>query len=73
MPTILTSVLAVLNIALWFWAIKDIASSRFITPGYRTIWLLVVLFFPLVGSIVYFQLKKRFVAPPRKFSPVFNR
>ena len=64
----------VLAITLWFWAIIDITRSRFNRPNMNTIWLLAVLFFPVLGSILYFQLKKKLVTKdPRKFQPNFNR
>lgn len=63
-----------LSISLWFWAIIDISRSRFKKPIMNTIWLLAVLFFPVLGSILYFQFKKKFVSKKkRKFQPNFNR
>lgn len=63
-----------LSIALWFWAITDISRSRFKKPIMGTIWLLAVLFFPVLGSILYFQFKEKFVPKEkRKFQPNFNR
>jgi len=63
-----------LTIALWFWAIIDITKSRFKNQKMNTIWLLAVLFFPVLGSIFYFQLRKKFISKePRKFQPNFNR
>ena len=63
-----------LSISLWFWAIIDISRSRFKKPIMNTIWLLAVLFFPVLGSILYFQFKKKFVSKKkRKFQPNFIR
>jgi len=63
----------ILTIALWIWAIIDISKSRFKNRNMNTIWLLAVLFFPVIGSILYFQLKKEFVTKePRRFNPNFN-
>jgi uncharacterized membrane protein YhaH (DUF805 family) len=57
-----------------FWAIIDLTRSRFMDPTKRTIWLVLVLFFPFIGSILYFQLRKKFTTKePRKFQPKFNR
>jgi len=62
------------TIILWFWAILDIIRSRFKNRYMNTIWLLAVLFFPVLGSIFYFQLKKKFVTKEkRKFEPNFNK
>ena len=74
METTLIIGFVILTILLWFWAIIDISRSRFKNPNMNTIWLLAVLFFPVLGSILYFQLRKRFVTKePRKFQPNFNR
>jgi len=74
METTLIIGFVILTIALWFWAIIDITSSRFKKPNMNTIWLLAVLFFPVLGSIFYFQLRKKFVMKEkRKFQPNFNR
>lgn len=45
---------------LWFWAIIDIVKSQFRKPNYNVIWIFVVLFFPILGPIIYFQFKKSF-------------
>jgi Flp pilus assembly protein protease CpaA len=64
----------ILTIILWFWAIMDITRSRFNNRNMNTIWLLAVLFFPVLGSIFYFQLRKKCVTKEkRKFQPNFNR
>lgn len=66
--------LIILTIGLWFWAMIDIAKSRFKNQSLNTVWLLIVLFFPILGSIFYFQFRKKFTTKePRKFQPNFNR
>lgn len=73
MNAVLSVILLLLMISLWFWAIIDIANSRFKDQRMNTVWLLIVLFFPLLGSIIHFQLKRRLTSPEaRKFSPDFN-
>lgn len=63
-----------LTIILWFWALIDITRSRFKNPTMNTVWLLSVLFFPVLGPILYFLMRKKFVTKePRKFQPNFNR
>ncbi|MGM0551722.1 MAG: PLDc N-terminal domain-containing protein [Bacteroidota bacterium] len=44
---------------LWGWAIYDInrLNRRKRT---QSLWLMVVIFFPILGPILYFQLKKRY-------------
>lgn len=74
METTLAIGLVLLVIALWFWAIIDISRSRFKNPTMNTVWLLAVLFFPLLGSILYFFMRNKFITKePRRFQPNFNR
>ncbi|HCX23559.1 MAG: phospholipase [Flammeovirgaceae bacterium] len=71
MPIELTAFLAIVTIPLWIWSIKDVVSTNFTRNHYRTIWLMIVLFFPLLGSICYFLLKSQFEGPRRTFNPKF--
>ena len=65
---------AILAIILWIWAVFDITKSRFKNSIMKIVWLLIVLFFPVFGSIFYFQLRKKFVTKKnRDFQPNFNR
>lgn len=64
----------VLAIALWFWAIIDIAKARFINSTMNTVWLLLVLFFPILGSVFYFVLREKYITKETsKFQPKFNK
>jgi hypothetical protein len=66
--------LSILVVVLQFWAIIDITKSRFIDPKMRTLWLIAVLLLPMLGSILYFQLRKMLTSKePRTFQPNFNR
>ncbi|WP_040279749.1 PLDc N-terminal domain-containing protein [Psychroserpens damuponensis] len=74
METTLIIGFVILTVILWTWAILDIIKSKFKSPTMNIIWLLGVLFFPVLGSIFYFQLRKKFVTKEkRKFQPNFNR
>jgi hypothetical protein len=74
METTLFIVFIFSGIALWFWAVIDVSRSRFKNPTMNTVWLLAVLFFPVLGSIFYLLLRKKFVtSQKRKFQPNFNR
>jgi len=74
METTLIIGFIILTIILWIWAIIDITRSRFKNQKMNTIWLLAVLFFPVLGSILYFQLRKNYVTKEsRKFQPNFNK
>ncbi|MBF8150276.1 PLDc N-terminal domain-containing protein [Winogradskyella sp. F6397] len=74
MGLILMITLISIAILFWFWAISDITRSRFKNPYMSTVWVLVVLFFPVVGSICYLLLRNKLVTNKRrKFQPKFNR
>ena len=58
---------------LWAWAIFDITKSRFKNSEMRLFWFVIVLFFPIIGSIIYFQLKRTFTVSQRnQFQPNFH-
>ncbi|MFT6869904.1 MAG: hypothetical protein ACJAYY_000149 [Paraglaciecola sp.] len=74
MGTKMILVCVILTIILWFWAIFDITKSRVKNQTTQKIWLLTVLIFPVFGSLVYFQLKRKFIRfETRKFEPKFNK
>ncbi len=67
-------VLSILTLALTFWALVDIVKSRFKDPFMRIIWLIIVLFIPILGPIFYFQLRRNLKSKEKRvFQPHFNR
>ncbi len=73
MEIILIMTLSFLTLIIVFWALIDIVRSRFINPNMRTVWLVVVLFFPIIGSILYFQMRKTLTTGESlKFNPKFK-
>jgi len=65
--------LSILTLILVFWAVIDITKSRFKNPNKRTIWLIIVLIFPIMGSIIYFQMRRKFITNEKlNFQPKFN-
>lgn len=61
-------------VGLWAWTIFDISKSKFKSQKTQTIWLLAVLFFPIIGSMIYFMLRKsNSVTQKRKFNPDFKK
>lgn len=50
--------LYVLSAILWIWAVYDIYKTK-MRNKIALFWLLVVLGFPIIGSIIYFQMKGR--------------
>jgi len=74
MEIIFVSVLVILTFSLWIWAIIDIVKSSSKNPVQKTLWLLLVLLFPILGSILYFQLGRKYtVRKHRGFQPNFNK
>ncbi|WP_432271444.1 PLDc N-terminal domain-containing protein [Autumnicola tepida] len=70
----LLSFLTFLSVILWLWAIMDLLKSGVKNPNFRMPWLILILMFPIIGSIIYFQLKKNRELPDqRKFAPDFTR
>ncbi|NVK83815.1 MAG: PLDc_N domain-containing protein [Cytophagia bacterium] len=65
--------LIILTLVLWFWALIDIAKTRRQNPSEMSSWFLLIIALPLVGSILYFQLKGRnSKVSTRKFQPKFH-
>ncbi len=66
--------LIILGMTLWVWAVADILRTQFDSIGVKMIMLLTVTAFPVMGPIVYFQLKANFkYRERRKFRPDFNK
>lgn len=68
MVMILVLTYFVLPFILFAWAWKNAAFTPRFKESNRWFWWLILLVFPIVGPIVYFQTKKRKV-----FNPTFNQ
>lgn len=55
----LIGILAILALVLWAWAVYDVNATRIKKKYNHTLWLLLILIFPILGPLAYFQLKKR--------------
>lgn len=64
MIEILTAVLIILTAILWAWALLDITKTHFEKRVSKWIWIAFIWVFPILGSIVYFQFKGRFLQHP---------
>lgn len=69
----LLAVFIFLQLLIAFWAIFDISKARLKGFYTNTLLLLLVIFFPLVGALVYFLMKRYLVLPKRRFAPRFRR
>jgi len=72
MSEILMISLSILTAGLWVWACIDISRSRFQNNSLTFIWIAIILLFPVLGSIIYFQLGPKLKKEPRKFQPEFS-
>lgn len=73
LASIILSIAILLSLGLWTWALVDLSKSKFKSGKANLTWLLIILFFPITGSIIYFQLKKTYTERhPRQFQPKFN-
>lgn len=62
------------SVGLWFWAMLDMSQRHFKESANRDVWIMAVLFFPLIGSIFYLQMRRQLTTTEgRKFQPKFNR
>ncbi len=62
-----------LSLILWFWALIDISKSRFKMPYGNTLWLFIIILFPVLGVLIYFLAKRKITTKEkRKFNPKFN-
>ena len=66
--------LLVLSIILWLQAIFDIVKTTFKLKVYKIIWICIILFFPIIGSLIYFRFKrKKKTSKRREFKPNFDK
>lgn len=50
---------ALLCIVLWIWALIDILNNTFREKDLKIIWVLIILFLPFFGAILYFIIGRR--------------
>jgi hypothetical protein len=56
---IIITVLALASIVLWIIALVDIVRNDFPGSNEKLIWILIVLFAPFIGSILYFAIGRK--------------
>ncbi|WP_432264619.1 PLD nuclease N-terminal domain-containing protein [Autumnicola musiva] len=63
----------ILLLIIWSWAITDLLKSRLPNSELKPLWMVIILFFPVIGSLLYFQLKKKMKSDNRRvFQPDFK-
>ena len=73
MTDILIILLYILTAILWIWALIDIYKTEFEKNIFKVIWYIVVIMFPILGSLFYFNRKNKFTSRERrKFQPNFR-
>lgn len=59
---------------LWIWAAVDIIRKNFKKRNRNLAWYWVILFFPVLGPLLYFQLREKlFDVNPQEFKPNFRK
>lgn len=69
---ILWQFLGLLVIGLWVYAIFDCIRSEFVEANQKLIWIILIVFVPVLGPFMYLGLSKRGKVK-RKFQPDFHR
>ena len=54
----LTAVCSVLAFAFWLWMLIHAITNKGLTDMEKIVWVLVIIFLPLIGSIIYFFIGK---------------
>lgn len=67
MKTTLFIILILLSLVLWFKAISDITRTNFKSDKNNRTWFLVVFLIPIIGAIIYFSMKKKYIAVKPRF------
>ena len=52
-------ILGILALGLWIYAILDIVRGSLSGSGNKVLWLIVVIFFPILGAIIYLLIGKK--------------
>lgn len=74
MMTFLLVGACMVSVGLWFYTLLDMAKRHFIDPYKRSVWLMIVLFFPLIGCLFYLKMRKQLTtSESRKFQPKFKK
>ena len=68
--SLLFIILVILALVFWVWALIDISKSRFIMPYGNTLWLFIIIVFPVIGTLIKRQITTK---EKRKFNPKFNK
>jgi len=55
---LLTAVCSVLAFAFWLWMLIHAITNKGLTDMEKIVWVLVIIFLPLIGSIIYFFIGK---------------
>ena len=63
----------VLGFVLWVWALIDMVRNSRESNEPLALWILIILFFPIVGSIIYFLVGRERFRKARNFDPQFNK
>ena len=69
---VLVQILGLLTFLMWIFALIDCLRSEFEEPNQRLVWVIVIVFVPFLGPLLYFAISKK-GRRKRKFEPDFHR
>jgi heme/copper-type cytochrome/quinol oxidase subunit 2 len=72
MFSLLAGLFSILAFVLWVWAVIDVMQHLQDNASKTIIWLIIIIFFPVVGSLVYFWVRNRTFNKERNFDPDFG-
>jgi hypothetical protein len=68
----LVQILGLLTFFIWVFALIDCLRSQFEEPNQKLIWVVLIVFVPFLGPLIYFGLSRK-GKRKRKFQPDFHR
>jgi len=73
MTEVLMICFVILAAIICFWALYDLSQSNFKANDSKFLWFAVVLVFPVLGALLYFQFSREFRKEKKIFRPDFHR
>ncbi len=55
---LITLVIGVASVAFWLWMLIHAIGNKALSDGERIVWVLVIIFLPFLGSVLYFFIGK---------------
>ena len=55
---VIGGIISLAGFVFWLWMLVDAIKNRSLTDGEKVVWVLVIIFLPVLGSILYFFIGK---------------